>query len=133
MWKVSRRTVMNAYAIASIVVLGAIVPVLAQGDDNAKLYERRQRLAAIKPGMSLDQVQMALGAPDEVRQVPEGGHLEGMRLLGDVPGTGPETERWMYGIMAKGRHARIGYVSVDRNGKVVASIPTDSFARPGVK
>jgi hypothetical protein len=93
-----------------------------------KRKDLRQRLASLRAGMTSEQVLKALGKPDEIRRVPEGGLLDGTRLLGDVPGTGPETERWAYGILGKGKFASVGYVSIDRNGKVVGAVPADCFA-----
>src|SRR5262249_44422079 len=104
--------------------------MLGQGEPQAKAKPEalRQRLAGLKSGMSSDQVLQVLGQPDEVRRVPEDHLLDGTRLLGDQRGVGPETERWAYGIRARGKFTRIGFVSLDRNGKVVAAVPADRLA-----
>ena len=44
-------------------------------------------------------------------------------------GHGPETERWAYGILGKGLFAKVGYVSLDRNGNVIAAEPADRCLR----
>ncbi len=96
----------------------------AQDDGPAKgsLQERRKRLAALEAGMTADEVIRAVGKPDEVRRIRADQLLDGMRLYG-------ETERWAYGILGKGMFAAVGYVGMDSNGKVVAAVPADDFAR----
>jgi hypothetical protein len=126
------------WALGVLAFLGLVLPggtSPGQGNDKAKagLRELRQRLAGLKAGMRADQVLKVLGKPDEVRRVPEGHLLDGVRLLGDLPGVGPEAERWAYGVTRKGTFARVGFVSVDRNGNVVAAVPADCFAGPGWK
>jgi hypothetical protein len=121
--------------IALLILLAlALHCATAPGQDadttRAKLFELRQRLGKLKPGMTMEEVLQALGKPDEVRRVPEDDLLDGTRLLGDIQGIGPETERWAYGITGKGMFARVGYVSIDRNRKVVAAVPADRLAGP---
>jgi hypothetical protein len=106
-----------------------------RSDDNtgAELYNLRQRLAGLQAGICSDQVLKVLGKPDEVRPVPKGRLFDCVLFLGDGPGVGPETERWAYGITGHGKFARVGFVSIDRNNKVVTAIAADRFAEPGGK
>lgn len=109
---------------------GAMAP--GKGDDTSKaaLRDLRRRLGGLSAGMTSQDVLKAIGRPDEVRPVGGDRLLDGSRLGGDLPGTGPETERWAYGVLGKGLFARAGYVAIDRNGKVVAAVPADCFAGP---
>ena len=93
-------------------------------DDAERLQEERKRLAGLQAGMTSDQVLKVLGKPDEIRRLTEGQLLDGKRLSGE-PDYGPETERWAYGILGKGLFAKVGYVSIDHNGKVIAAMPAD--------
>jgi hypothetical protein len=124
----------NLWPIKVLIILGVfcfMAATLGQGEDksNATLQDQRKRLASLHAGMSSEQVVKLLGKPDEVRRVTED-LLDGTRLMGDSPDVGPETERWAYGILAKGMFARVGYVSLDRKGKVVAAISADCFSGP---
>src|SRR5579859_3481259 len=116
--------------LLALALCGATVPGQDAAKARAQLFEERQRLASLRPGMTTEAVLEAIGKPDEVRRVPEDQLLDGIRLQGDVPGIGPETERWAYGITGKGMFARVGYVSIDRNRKVVAAVPADRLAGP---
>ena len=120
-----------ASAIAGLLLAQAVA--LGQGAEerNAKLSELRNRLAKIKEGMTAEQVLKALGKPDEVRRLPTDDPLEDIELGALRPGPPRQRERWMYGILAKGRFASAGYVGLDRNGKVAAAVPTDWFAYDG--
>jgi hypothetical protein len=126
---------LDPWILGVLILLGSFAAAAAApGPDDeaarAKLQGLRQRLARLKAGMSAEQVLQALGKPDEVRRVTDDRLLDGTRLLGDQQGIGPETERWAYGILGKGAFARIGFVSLDRNGKVVAVVPADCFSSP---
>jgi hypothetical protein len=128
----------NHRAIVVFIFLGIVLssaPSLGQGNhkNKAEVGELRQRLASLNAGMSSDEVLKLIGKPDEVRRVPDDHLLDGTRYVGDKLGIGPETERWAFGVTGKGMFARIGIVSMDRNGKLVAALPTDEFARPGRK
>jgi hypothetical protein len=113
--------------IASTIVGFALAQaaVWAQGADerNKKLSELRSRLAQVKEGLTSEQVLKTLGKPDEVRRLPTNDPFEDI-VLGALP---RQRERWMYGVLAKGRFASIGYVGMDRDGKVVAAMPTDCY------
>ena len=78
----------------------------------------------------------ALGKPTEVRRVQADHLLDGIHIEGGylpLPDLGPETERWVYGTLGNGMFASVGYVSIDRKGRVVAAVPPDPFSRPGMK
>jgi len=101
------------------------------GDEPPKstLQVQRERLASIKTGMTSDEVVRLLGRPDEVRPVDANNLLDGTRLGGNENfDVGDEKERWAYGVLGRGLFAKIGYVGIDRNQKVVASVPADCFA-----
>ncbi len=93
-------------------------------DDAELLQHKRELLAGLQAGMTSDQVFKVLGKPDEIRPLTEGHLLDGTRPSGDRD-QGPETERWAYGILGKGLFAKVGYVSMDRNGKVIVAVPAD--------
>lgn len=88
------------------------------------LQDRRKRLVSVK-GMTAEQVLKTLGKPDEVRRVPEGGVLDGVHH--GTPDAS-EVERWAYGRVAKGEFARVGIVSLNRDGKVVIARSPDVFS-----
>jgi hypothetical protein len=128
----------NLWTINVLVILGLFCPMataLGQGENKSQitLQDQRKRLASLEAGMSSEQVLKVLGKPGEVRRVSDDDLLDGTRLLGGTPNVGPETERWAYGILAKGMFARVGYVSMDRKGKVVAAISADCFSGPSWK
>lgn len=96
-----------------------------------RIQTQRKRLAELKEGADSKQVISTLGKPDEVREVPQDDLLDGLAVIGGVkynPDLGPETQRWAYGVLGKGKFSAVGYVSMDRNGKVVAVTSADCFA-----
>jgi hypothetical protein len=106
-----------------------VTPGHGQEQSKAKLQDQRKLLASLWPGADSNKVIEALGKPDEIRPIPEGHLLDGTRLEGDpFSKAGPETERCAYGPLAKGMFARVGHVSMDGNGKVVAVVSADYFA-----
>lgn len=120
--------------VAVMLALPASVAMAAadQAEEPKKnLQAKRKRLSELKDGMDSKQVIEILGKPDEVRQIPKDHLLDGTQLVGDprTPDLGPETQRWAYGVLGKGMFAAVGYVSMDRNGKVVAAMPADCFAK----
>jgi hypothetical protein len=129
----------NEWAIHAVLILGIVIPgTQSRGQEkdkaNAELRQLRERLGSLKAGTSSTEVLKLMGKPDEVRPVPKNELLDGVKYLGDHRGrVGTETERWAYGMTAKGMFPRIGFVSIDRNGKVLFASPTDSFARNGSK
>jgi hypothetical protein len=125
----------NLWPLNALVVLGMLVPIatmLGQGDAKSSLtlQDQRKRLSSLEAGASSERVLNVMGKPDEVRRVSGENLLDGTRLLGDFPNVGPETERWTYGNQSKGSFARVGYVSMDRNGKLVAAVSSDWFSNP---
>lgn len=125
----------NQLPVLTLLILTCLCPlaaVLGQSEDDTKatLQEQRKRLAGLHAGMNAEQVLKILGKPDEVRPVPADSLLDGVRLGTGAANGGVEIERWVYGIQAKGKFARVGYVSMDRDKEVVAAIPADYFADP---
>jgi hypothetical protein len=121
----------NIPSFGVLIVLGAFCPwttISGQGEPDPKstLQEQRKRLAGVKAGTSAEEVLKILGKPDEVRRIPEGHLLDGFQYMG-------EKNRWVYGILGKGKFAKIGFVSMDGNDKVVTAIPADWFANPDTK
>src|SRR5437773_2303030 len=108
--------VLIASTILGLLLAQAIALGQGADDRNAKLSELRNRLGKLKPGMTSEQVQNALGKPDEVRRLPTNDPLEDIELGALRPGPPRQRERWMYGVLAKGKFASIGYVGMDRNG-----------------
>ena len=97
----------------------------------AMLQQQWKKLGSLPANADSAEVIKVLGKPDEVRRIPDGHLLDGTALGAGhprFPGLGPETERWAYGSLGPGMFASGGYVSIDRNGRVVAAIPPDVFS-----
>lgn len=125
----------NHLTVQTLLIVACFYPlavVLGQGGDESKktLQDQRKLLAGVHAGMKSEEVLKILGKPDEVRPVPTDSLLDGVRLLGGSSPEDSETERWVYGIQAKGKFARVGYVSIDRKGTVAAAVVADYFSAP---
>ena len=125
----ANRCIILFFIFLGMLLSGASSPGQCADKAREELRELRQRLAALKPGVTADHVFKAMGKPDEIRRVPERHLLDGVRFEGDLPGAGPETERWAYGATGKGMFTRVGIVGMDHSGKVVVAISSDCFAK----
>lgn len=121
----------NRRGAVVLICLCCFAPQLAGQpvDKPATLADQRKSLAAVE-GMTKDQVLKALGKPDEVRRIPEDGLLDGVRY---GPPAAPEVERWAYGVVAKGKFARVGFVGFGRDGKALVALSPDGFSDPAYK
>ena len=115
----------TAFAIVLISPLCFALQPFGQSGDKPTLAEQRKRLADVHRGMSAEQVLKKLGKPDEMRRVPNSGILDG---VGYGTNGAPEVERWAYGTLGKGMFARVGFVSLDRNGQVLIARSPDVFS-----
>ena len=126
----------NQWTIKAVVLVGffcSIAVTIGQVDENPKSsrQDQQKRLASLEPRMSSDQVLKILGKPDEIRHIPESQVLDGTRYsCGAEAESEQETERWVYGVLGKGMFAAVGYVSMDRHGKLCHAVSPDDFSNP---
>jgi hypothetical protein len=117
--------------ILSVACVMALTWRIKTDGPKGSIEEERKRLASVRHGSAAEEVMRILGKPDEIRTFPQDRLLDGTRKVSF--NDEPETERWAYGVLAKGMFARIGYVSMDHNRKVLCATPSDWFAYPNVK